>query len=42
ERVPVRLYVLRGRAARRLYERHGFALEREDPVDVFLVREPAP
>ncbi|MBQ1106382.1 GNAT family N-acetyltransferase [Streptomyces anulatus] len=42
ERVPVRLNVLRGSAARRLYERHGFALEREDPVDVFLVREPAP
>ncbi|MEV7109217.1 GNAT family N-acetyltransferase [Streptomyces anulatus] len=41
ERVPVRLNVLRGSAARRLYERHGFALEREDPVDVFLVREPA-
>lgn len=42
ERVPVRLNVLRGSAARRLYERHGFALEREDAVDVFLVRQPAP
>ncbi|MFH9759295.1 GNAT family N-acetyltransferase [Streptomyces anulatus] len=42
EGVPVRLNVLRGSAARRLYERHGFALEREDPVDVFLVREPTP
>ncbi|MFD0042602.1 GNAT family N-acetyltransferase [Streptomyces anulatus] len=42
ERTPVRLNVLRGSPARRLYERHGFALEREDPVDVFLVREPAP
>ncbi|MFJ2432088.1 GNAT family N-acetyltransferase [Streptomyces anulatus] len=41
ERVPVRLNVLRGGAARRLYERHGFTLEREDAVDVFLVREPA-
>lgn len=41
ERVPVRLNVLRGSAARRLYERHGFALEREDPIDVFLVRGPA-
>ncbi|MEU8512105.1 GNAT family N-acetyltransferase [Kitasatospora sp. NPDC048722] len=37
---PVRLDVLRGSAARRLYERHGFVLEREDPVDVLLVREP--
>ncbi|MEV7780613.1 GNAT family N-acetyltransferase [Kitasatospora sp. NPDC088351] len=35
---PVRLDVLRGSAARRLYERHGFALESEDPVDVRLVR----
>ncbi|MEU6956656.1 GNAT family N-acetyltransferase [Streptomyces sp. NPDC045714] len=41
ERVPVRLNVLRGSAARRLYERHGFTPEREDAVDVFLVREPA-
>ncbi|AEW99565.1 GNAT family N-acetyltransferase [Streptantibioticus cattleyicolor] len=38
----VRLNVLRGSPARRLYERHGFALETEDPVDVFMVREPAP
>ncbi|MEH1166039.1 GNAT family N-acetyltransferase [Micromonospora sp. CPCC 205539] len=37
----VRLNVLRGSAARRLYERHGFTSEAEDPVDVFLVREPA-
>ncbi|MCG5473004.1 GNAT family N-acetyltransferase [Micromonospora sp. LAH09] len=36
----VRLNVLRGSAARRLYERHGFTLETEDAVDVFLVREP--
>ncbi|MDG4756662.1 GNAT family N-acetyltransferase [Micromonospora sp. WMMD710] len=36
----VRLNVLQGSAARRLYERHGFALEAEDPVDVFMVREP--
>lgn len=41
ERVPVHLNVLRGSPARRLYERHGFTLEREDAVDVFLVREPA-
>ncbi|WP_460067830.1 N-acetyltransferase family protein [Streptomyces sp. YKOK-I1] len=38
----VRLDVLRGSAARRLYERHGFVFEREDSVDVFLVREPRP
>lgn len=40
--VPVRLNVLRGSAARRLYERHGFLAESEDPVDVFMVRRPAP
>ncbi|MEW2620625.1 GNAT family N-acetyltransferase [Streptomyces sp. NPDC048106] len=39
--VPVRLNVLRGSPARRLYERHGFTVETEDPVDVFMVREPA-
>ncbi|MEV4756328.1 GNAT family N-acetyltransferase [Micromonospora sp. NPDC049559] len=39
--VPVRLNVLRGSPARRLYERHGFTLENEDPVDVFMVRGPA-
>ncbi|USQ82415.1 GNAT family N-acetyltransferase [Streptomyces phaeoluteigriseus] len=38
--VRLRLNVLQGSAARRLYERHGFVVEREDPVDVFLVREP--
>lgn len=38
--VHVRLNVLRGSPARRLYERHGFVLESEDAVDVFLVREP--
>ncbi|MFJ2558952.1 MULTISPECIES: GNAT family N-acetyltransferase [unclassified Streptomyces] len=37
---PVRLNVLQGSAARRLYERHGFVLESEDPVDVFLLRPP--
>ncbi|QUH02348.1 GNAT family N-acetyltransferase [Saccharopolyspora erythraea] len=36
----VRLNVLQGSPARRLYERHGFALETEDAVDVFMVREP--
>lgn len=37
----VRLNVLRGSAARRLYERHGFTTESEDPIDVFMVRKPA-
>lgn len=37
---PVRLNVLRGSAARRLYERHGFVMESEDAVDVFMVRAP--
>jgi GNAT superfamily N-acetyltransferase len=37
----VRLNVLQGSPARRLYERHGFTLEAEDPVDVFMVRGPA-
>ncbi|MET7690874.1 GNAT family N-acetyltransferase [Streptomyces sp. NPDC005483] len=37
---PVRLNVLQGSAARRLYERHGFTVESEDPVDVFMVRKP--
>ncbi|MGF6834436.1 GNAT superfamily N-acetyltransferase [Paenarthrobacter sp. TE4293] len=34
---PFRLNVLQGSAARTLYERHGFVLESEDPVDVFMV-----
>ncbi|MEV8322772.1 GNAT family N-acetyltransferase [Kitasatospora sp. NPDC056731] len=38
---PVRLDVLQGSPARRLYERHGFVLDHEDPIDVYLVREPA-
>ncbi|MDF2916993.1 GNAT family N-acetyltransferase [Microbacterium sp. F1-18] len=33
---PTRLNVLQGSAARRLYERHGFALDSEDDVDVWL------
>ncbi|GAA1414845.1 GNAT family N-acetyltransferase [Catellatospora coxensis] len=40
--IVVRLQVLQGSAARRLYERHGFTVESEDPVDVFMKREPAP
>lgn len=35
---PFRLNVLQGSPARRLYERHGFVHEREDPVDVWMVR----
>ncbi|MFB7908584.1 GNAT family N-acetyltransferase [Kitasatospora sp. NPDC056076] len=38
---PVRLTVLQGSAARRLYERHGFTVVEEDPVDVTMHREPA-
>ncbi|MGW5154333.1 GNAT family N-acetyltransferase [Nonomuraea wenchangensis] len=38
EDAVVRLIVLQGSPARRLYERHGFTFEREDPVDVHLVR----
>jgi len=34
----VRLNVLRGSAARRLYDRHGFTVESEDPIDIFMVR----
>ena len=34
---PFRLNVLQGSPARRLYERHGFTLESEDPVDAYLV-----
>ncbi|MCK2214889.1 GNAT family N-acetyltransferase [Actinomadura sp. ATCC 31491] len=40
EGTVVRLNVLQGSAARRLYERHGFVTEREDEVDVFMVRHP--
>jgi len=38
--VTVRLQVLQGSAARRLYERHGFVVDSEDEVDVFMVRRP--
>ncbi|WP_415678941.1 hypothetical protein [Tsukamurella hominis] len=34
----VRLNVLVGSPARRLYERHGFETVHEDAVDVFMVR----
>ncbi|MGZ0150230.1 GNAT family N-acetyltransferase [Kribbella sp. WER1] len=32
------LNVLQGSPARRLYERHGFVPDSEDPIDVFMVR----
>ncbi len=38
---PVRLVVLQGSAAQRLYERHGFTVVHEDPIDVHMYR-PAP
>jgi GNAT superfamily N-acetyltransferase len=38
--VLVRLNVLQGSAARRLYERHGFTVEVQDPIDVYMVRPP--
>ena len=38
---PFRLNVLQGSRARALYERHGFVVERQDAVDVFMVRHPA-
>ncbi|MCX4780302.1 GNAT family N-acetyltransferase [Streptomyces sp. NBC_01264] len=38
--MTVGLNVLQGSAARRLYERHGFLVEAEDPVDVFMMRPP--
>lgn len=36
--LPLRLDVLQGSPARRLYERHGFVVDSEDEIDVFLVR----
>ncbi|MEU0568124.1 GNAT family N-acetyltransferase [Nonomuraea sp. NPDC005983] len=41
EGVVVHLNVLQGSAAQRLYERHGFTVETQDPIDVFMVRQPA-
>lgn len=38
--MTVGLNVLQGSAARRLYERHGFVVEAQDPVDVFMMRPP--
>ncbi|MDT0547978.1 MULTISPECIES: GNAT family N-acetyltransferase [Streptomyces] len=37
----VALKVLQGSAARRLYERHGFVMEAQDPIDVLMVRPPS-
>ncbi len=34
----VRLNVLSGSRAQSLYARHGFVVERQDPIDVFMVR----
>jgi GNAT superfamily N-acetyltransferase len=39
--VSIRLNVLQGSAARRLYERHGFVVEAQDPIDVYMVRPPS-
>ncbi|CAM3373617.1 MULTISPECIES: GNAT family N-acetyltransferase [Saccharibacillus] len=39
-RLPVRLNVLQGSAARRLYERFGFETESEDEIDVYLILHP--
>jgi GNAT superfamily N-acetyltransferase len=36
---PVWLNVLQGSPARKLYERHGFVVDSEDPIDVFMVRK---
>lgn len=38
--VPVRLQVLQDSPARALYERHGFTVEAEDAIDVFMIRQP--
>ncbi|MFJ6048648.1 hypothetical protein [Streptomyces sp. NPDC092307] len=34
------LHVLRGGAARRPYERHGFVVEAQGPIDIVMVRPP--
>ncbi|CAG6398563.1 L-amino acid N-acyltransferase YncA [Actinacidiphila cocklensis] len=41
EGTAVGLNVLQGSPARRLYERHGFVVDAQDPVDVFMTRPPA-
>ncbi|HEY3563061.1 MAG TPA: GNAT family N-acetyltransferase [Kribbella sp.] len=39
DQATLRLNVLQGSPARSLYERHGFVVESEDPVDLFMVRK---
>lgn len=39
---PFRLNVLQGSPARRLYERHGFTVDSQDDVDVFMTRAVRP
>lgn len=39
---PFRLNVLQGSPARALYERHGFVVDHEDPIDVYLQAPPRP
>nr|WP_042438642.1 GNAT family N-acetyltransferase [Sanguibacter keddieii] len=39
---PFRLNVLQGSPARRLYERHGFTVDSQDDVDVFMTRADRP
>ncbi|MFF8397047.1 GNAT family N-acetyltransferase [Streptomyces sp. NPDC016172] len=36
----VRLNVLQGSPARHLYERHGFTVETQDEIDIFMLRRP--
>ncbi|MFF6874229.1 GNAT family N-acetyltransferase [Streptomyces sp. NPDC012474] len=36
----VRLNVLQGSPARHLYERHGFTVETQDAIDIFMLRPP--
>ena len=40
ELAVVRVNVLHGSKARRLYERHGFTIVTETPVDIFMLRTP--
>ncbi|MFD4433240.1 GNAT family N-acetyltransferase [Nocardia sp. NPDC058497] len=40
EHIVVRVNVLRGSPARRLYSRHEFTVVTETPVDIFMLRTP--
>jgi GNAT superfamily N-acetyltransferase len=42
EHIVVRVNVLHGSQARRLYERHGFTVVTETPIDIFMLRTPGP